>query len=222
MTTNFFAIGTNSCYTLLSATILFLTIFSTKAFPVERPEKESTSMVSISTHPPPSVFVVRHKLPTGVTPTQAYLRCVQIWREENLGLPWFVPFPILRNRGDDQTGVGLEVMRIPPFGLREGITDAHYVNDDSSSCWMEYKVLNPSWLTWPVRSHRGLITFQPTTEEDENVHTTLEWRVEWVSLPLVHEVVQFFTRLIISHAAHYLSTTTAADSSSNNNTGAQL
>lgn len=161
--------------------------------------------------PHTELLSIHHTLPSGVTTRQAYQRCVEIWRDENLGLPWFVPPPFLKDRGDPVTGVGLEVVRIPPLGLREGIVDCHFAassNEDSGEeCWMEYKVLNPSWLTWPVQSHLGRISFRQLSTSDSNVQTELEWRVQWVPLPLVGIIVGFATRKIVSTAARYLATT---------------
>lgn len=157
----------------------------------------------------PDVVVVHKVLPPGTaTPFQAYQRCVEIWRDENLGLS-LLPPPLLLHRGDPCTGVGLEVMRIPPFGLREGITrtsisKSEDINEKMDSCWMEYKVLNPSWLTWPVQWHRGTISFHRRADSTE-----ILWKVEWVPLlpMVVGSLVLWLTRGIVSHAVGFLAAT---------------
>jgi hypothetical protein len=110
---------------------------------------------------------------------RAYQLCLLAWRKQNLGL--LLPPPIFVAYGDLLTGVGFELVRVPPLGLRERITNFTRFDTDSpvsqssvSHEWpqecnvtstlkleMSYRVMNPGWLTWPVADHQGTIAFMP-------------------------------------------------------------
>jgi hypothetical protein len=140
---------------------------------------------------------------------QAYQAALRAWREENLGLPLYFLPPIVLDRGDKDTGVGLRLMRIPPFGLIESIVDYNEINDaDEKSQTMIYKVLNPSWLTWPVSYHRGEIEVKM---DDIKSQCELHWRVEWTPYslgsfvdPAFHGFVKKVTTFIITTAADHV------------------
>jgi hypothetical protein len=184
-------------------------------------------------------LTVRRTLPN-LSSAEAYRRCLGAWREKNLGL-WLLPPAMIWQRGNEDTGEGLIMIRIPPAGLLEGIVkvkapttttnknemskaattradNSHAIHDDDQLCkddddddddddyWMEYKVLNPSIVTWPVHSHRGFISFRQkppnTNDNDQSISTELEWNVEWEPLPLVGNVVSFVTAQVVHCAVN--------------------
>lgn len=140
------------------------------------------------------------KLPSS-TVEQTYARCVQAWRHENLGLPRLFSNAFLRKAGDDTTGVGLEVIRFPPAGLREGVVGC---KQEDGSMEMEYRILNPGPATWPVEKHRGRVVMV----DDGNNGCSMEWIVEWtplqVPLPFFQRALKLFTRFIIGSAVEHV------------------
>ncbi len=146
---------------------------------------------------------VRRYLPKLAT-AEAYQRCLNGWRTDNFHLP-LLP-PLILNRGDDITGVGFEIMRIPPFGLREGILDCQVLQVNKNPellVWnMTYQVLNPGWLTWPVESHIGNVCFSPDSKGNGCV---MDWTVKWNPLPHVGPLVNLLTTMVVDVCANYVS-----------------
>ena len=153
-------------------------------------------------------FSIRHNI---VAPASiAYRSCVEAWRSENLGL-FLVPPPIVWNRGDEETGQGLVLIRIPPVGLQEGIVDVKLHQ------WIRYQVLNPGWWTWPVQEHQGTIVFQEQAATDESPEPfsrgcVMEWKVEFTPLSVLFanelwgEFLQWVMRQIVAVAARHVVT----------------
>ena len=123
-----------------------------------------------------------------ITVSTVFQRCLQGWRLDNLGFPWFIPPPLLVDPGDAATGVGLVVMRIPPLALREGIVDysqrVMLVKGKEQVVEKEiiYRVLNPGWLTFPLAKHEGRV--RVCQEVDQDGCLCLEWHVRWTPLPV--------------------------------------
>jgi hypothetical protein len=121
-----------------------------------------------------------------LTPADAYNRCVRSFRDDNLGLPSFLPYPVIDNRGNESTGVGL-VIRRSPLELKEGIVDCK-INTATGIWILYYKVLNPSYTTFPVQDHLGTITLLPKDNNNNNTGDTscvgchLIWKVQWTPL----------------------------------------
>lgn len=167
-----------------------------------------TTCVALYTHQ----LTVCRSLPS-TSPADAYQRCLKGWREENLGLPLLPPFVV--NKGETKTGIGLVLLRIPPAGLKEGIVDCQSrilaSKDETSPCLqvieMHYKVLNPSWITWPVKEHEGCITFTETAASG----CDLKWHVQWTPLAVLppfsslwNSALEKITSLIIEASADYV------------------
>lgn len=136
------------------------------------------------------------------TPQEAYRVALQAWKQ-NLGL-WFVPLTVILEQGDPQTGAGLVLLRIPPF-LKEGIVGREEL--EHGGLKMTYKVLNPSFLTWPIQDHIGEISFRRSSDKDE-VTTKMEWKVQWTPLaewtPYFREALKAITTVIIGMASDYV------------------
>jgi hypothetical protein len=136
---------------------------------------------------------------------QCLQRCVTGWVVDNLGLPWYIPKPFVVKPGDPDTGMGLIITRIPPLALQESII-ACVRNEGNTELTIEYKVLNPGWLTFPVSEHHGCIRFYL----DESNTSNLEWTVKWTPLPLpffresFDNVLEKAVRLIIERASDYM------------------
>ena len=144
---------------------------------------------------------------TTTTLEQAYQCTLQAWKQ-NLGL-WFVPPPFILNAGDTETGEGFVLMRVPPWGLREGIVGRDVPAPHTLR--MTYKVLNPSLVTWPVQDHVEEILFF----YNEGGGCELEWTVRWTPLavwiPYFPELLQSITSFIINIAADYVVSLCSAD-----------
>jgi hypothetical protein len=151
-----------------------------------------------------------------MTPSQGYQRCLRGWRRDNLGL-WLLPPPLILKQGDDETGVGFVLVRVPPVGLREGILECSTNDNDNDDWEMKYAILNPGWLTWPVQEHEGRIRFSRETEDgiaDTDggcAGTVMEWTVQWTPLtvPAVFQgpwekLLLVLTERIITTAADYV------------------
>ena len=147
-------------------------------------------------------------------------RCLRGWAVDNLGLPWFVPKPVrVRCRGDQATGAGLEVTRVPPAGLREGILDVVRAVDGcgNEDLTVVYKVLNPGWWTFPVEDHCGWIRFyRRSSGEGSDDKLLLEWTVKWtpLSIPVFQRqwetALEAAIRYVIETASDYMAATTQA------------
>ena len=168
-------------------------------------------------------LVFRRQLPPDVTPSQAYARCLQAWRVDNLGLPWFlVSPPFILEWGDEDTGVGFVLARVPPLFLKEGIVH-HSVeldNTNNTMLVMQYKVCNPGYLTWPVKNHLGTIIFRHPTmqneqmEQDSNtvvvvavgceIEWTIEWTPLWMPIPYWRKVLAWVHGLVIETAINHI------------------
>ncbi|KAL7560345.1 hypothetical protein ACA910_020266 [Epithemia clementina (nom. ined.)] len=201
-------------------------------------------------------IIVQRDLPH-LTLSQARQRCLQAWRVDNLDLP--LPFPpFILDWGDEETGLGFVLARVPPLFLKEGIVAHHYYNDnnnknnssssptqttrttknendgllsssslsgrkEASKIVLQYKVLNPGYLTWPVKNHLGTIVFYASSnnnkERDEvpcNRETSgavqcgcqMEWIVEWTPLwmpiPFWPKILQWIHVQVITRAANYI------------------
>ena len=156
-------------------------------------------------------FTVRRVVAAPVDIT--YRACVRGWCAENLGLP--LPPPLVwRTPSDPRTGRGLILLRVPPAGLKEGIVDAR-LNE-----WIQYSVLNPGWLTWPVHDHQGRIELRPAVgpmEDDAfrgnglphlTDNTLLEWTVDFTPFAPGNrwwcDALLFVTRAIIERAVEHV------------------
>jgi hypothetical protein len=162
---------------------------------------------------------------------QCLQHCLTGWRRDNLGLPWYIPKPILSHPGHPTTGIGLILIRIPPLGLQEGIVNVVWNTDDTtniqpSSVTVVYQVLNPGWLTFPVHEHVGYIRFVVEDDDDrrgdddnnaKNINprqqfVRLEWTVQWTPLVLPLKtlqtawdgLVESAIRAVIERASEYM------------------
>jgi hypothetical protein len=106
-------------------------------------------------------------------------------------------------------------MRIPPFGLREGITNCSADEDDDGAWIMTYRVLNPGWFTWPVEDYVANVYFtkaasgsaeQAGQEAGTNpaATTIVEWHSQWTPLPPAGPVVSFLVRVMLNCLIDYV------------------
>jgi len=127
----------------------------------------------------------------------------------NLGLP-LLP-PIVLDPGHEETGVGFCLLRIPPLGLKEGIVHQSQdtTEDGQSRVTIQYQVLNPSYLTWPVQNHLGTMVFTGSDNKGETaceLEWTVQWTPLWLPIPFWSQVLDWITRLVITTAATYMAT----------------
>ena len=134
-------------------------------------------------------LTVRHVV-EGAPPSPVYAACLCGWRDANFHLP--IPPPLTLDRGDEASGSGFRLMRVPPF-LVERCVGAAFPRS------MEYGVANPGPLTYPVSHHRGRISF----EDDRHGGTVFTWRVEWVPLRGCGWLVGPLTRWVVEAAAAF-------------------
>jgi len=108
----------------------------------------------------------------------------RLWRE-GAGM---LPPPRIDASGDEH-GIGCRrwIAIGPTRGVRERIVDGAHPD------WFEYRVENPSWSTYPVETHRGLVRFEGV----EGGATRIAWRVEVVPKPGAWPLVWAFTRMTI-------------------------
>lgn len=158
------------------------------------------------------------RLAEGTTPMQAFERCLKGWRQDNLGLAWYIPKPTIVSHGDETTGVGFEVVRRPPLGgMVERIIDYKCIpssgekeegkdhEGEIEAIVMTYKVVNPGPCTCPVKDHLGTIRFQAeSSSEGATTTTAVDWTVEWIPLPVLGLIVPAITRYVIGTAVNYI------------------
>jgi hypothetical protein len=132
------------------------------------------------------------RLVEGVSPSTVYDACLCGWRDANFHLP--IPPPLTLDRGDEVSGLGFRLMRVPPF-LIERCVDATRPRS------MEYGVANPGPLTYPVSHHRGRITFEG--QRGGGGGTVFTWHVEWVPLRGCGWFVGPLTRWVVEAAAAF-------------------
>lgn len=129
----------------------------------------------------------------GVSPTTVYDACLCGWRDANFHLP--IPSPVTLSRGDERSGLGFKLMRVPPFLIER-------CNDVNFPSMLEYGVVNPGLLTYPVSHHRGWITFEKHRNSG-NVNTLFTWYVEWTPLRGCGWFVSPLTRWVVETAAAF-------------------
>jgi hypothetical protein len=188
-----------------------------------------------------TITVTRHLPNTSLA--QAYAKCLRAWRVDNLGLPkpscLSIMQPQIIQPGHVTTGVGLICQRWMPLGsclfrcshLQEGIVGFQESSSkrDTMETWMqmEYKVLNPSYCTWPVYNHLGRVRFTATTtfnnknnNNNSNKDSVLvvgggcrmEWTVQWTPLPVPiipfwDKILTWITTMVIETAGNYMAAT---------------
>ena len=79
----------------------------------------------------------------GVPPSTVYDACLCGWRDANFHLP--IPPPVPLARGDEESGLGFRLMRVPPFLIERMVTCERPGT-------MEYGVANPGLLTCECRA----------------------------------------------------------------------
>jgi len=135
--------------------------------------------------------------PSPQTALDAWLECV--WaRGEGLPLP---PPLHLERRADGRV---IERMVLPP-GLREKVVSMQEAPEEnaagagggdtrSGAACLDYRVLNPGWLTYPVHAHRGTVRFRRDAEADA---LEMRWIVAVRPYRGCGPLVKAFTSLII-------------------------
>lgn len=96
------------------------------------------------------------------------------------------PRPAIEEPGDAH-GTGCTRRIGGARGVRERIVATEHPHR------LEYRVVNPSWTTFPVDHHRGTVAFAAT----EDGGTEVRWRVELVPKPGVGPLVLAATRFVI-------------------------
>jgi len=98
----------------------------------------------------------------------------------------FGPRPVIEEAGDAH---GLACTR--RIGGARGVRERITATDPPR--WLEYRVTNPSWTTFPVDHHRGTVAFAAT----EDGGTEVRWRVEFVPKRGAGPFVRAATRIVI-------------------------
>jgi hypothetical protein len=126
--------------------------------------------------------VLRQRVAT--SPAVTWARLLQhVWR----GGAGFGPRPVIEAPGDAH-GVGCTRRIGGWLGVREQIV----AGDCPRS--LTYRVLNPSWWTYPVEEHRGSVRFAPLAGGGCEV----EWRVTVLPKPGAGLLVMALTRFVIA------------------------
>lgn len=145
-----------------------------------------------------SMIFTRELLTLNVT--EAYKRCLKVFRDDNMGLPTWMTRSVIIARGDESTGLGC-IIRRAPLTLQEGIVE-YNVNETTKSITMQYKVLNPSYSTFPVISHLATVSLLSKSKG-----CTLIWTIDWIPLPptrFINLYVANSVRFVINRAADYV------------------
>ena len=98
----------------------------------------------------------------------------------------FGPRPVVEAAGDPD-GLGCTRRIGGARGVRERITATDHPR------WLEYRVTNPSWTTYPVDHHRGTVAFAA----GDGGGTEVLWRVEFVPKRGAGPLVGVATRFVI-------------------------
>ena len=98
------------------------------------------------------------------------------------------PRPLVEVAGEDH---GLACTRRigGAAGVREAIVAADYPRS------LEYRVLNPSWRTYPVDAHRGRVRFEPLAGGG----CLVQWSVSYRPKRGAALLVMVMTRFVIGH-----------------------
>lgn len=99
----------------------------------------------------------------------------------------FGPRPVIEEAGDTHGAGCTRRIGVGARGVRERITATEHPHR------LEYRVVNPSWTTFPVDHHRGVVTFAAT----EGGGTEVRWRVELVPKRGAGLLVVAATRFVI-------------------------
>lgn len=106
----------------------------------------------------------------------------------------FGPRPVVEEAGDAHGTGCTRRIGIGARGVRERITATEYPHR------LEYRVVNPSWTTFPVDHHRGAVTFTAAVGGG----TDVRWRVELVPKRCVGPLVVAATRFVIGRYLNVL------------------
>ncbi|GMH83523.1 hypothetical protein TrVE_jg5565 [Triparma verrucosa] len=147
-----------------------------------------TMSKSTSDPSPITTFKLTKRIPS--PPSTVLKACLDGWRVNNFNLP-LLP-PMITNAGDD-SGVGFEILRLPP-GLRERITE---VKCDGGDLSVVYEVVNPGWwAAFPVSFHQGRMLMT----DDGQGGTDFAWEVDYIPLPFAEKYVELMTQVIVQKA----------------------
>jgi hypothetical protein len=117
-------------------------------------------------------------------PADTWARFLQRLWIEGAG---FGPRPVVEDAGDAH-GTGCTRRIGGARGVRERITATEHPR------WLEYRVTNPSWTTYPVDHHRGTVAFEAL----DGGGTEVRWRVEFVPKRGAGPLVAAATRFVIA------------------------
>ncbi len=99
----------------------------------------------------------------------------------------FGPRPVIEEPGDAHGTGCTRRIGIGARGVRERITATEHPHR------LEYRVINPSWATFPVDHHLGTVVFSAT----EDGGTDVRWQVELTPKPGAGLLVGVATRFVI-------------------------
>jgi hypothetical protein len=98
------------------------------------------------------------------------------------------PRPLVEVAGGDH-GLGCTRRVGGAAGVREAIVAVDYPRS------LEYRVLNPSWRTYPVDAHRGCVRFEPLAGGG----CLVQWSVSYRPKRGAALLVVMMTRFVIGH-----------------------
>lgn len=99
----------------------------------------------------------------------------------------FGPRPVIEEAGDAHGTGCTRRIGVGGRGVRERITATDHPHH------LEYRVVNPSWTTFPVDHHLGTVDFTASADGG----TEVRWRVEFVAKRGAAPFVAVATRLVI-------------------------
>lgn len=109
------------------------------------------------------------------------------------------PTPSIDERGaPDGLGCTRSIATLPGRRLRERITATDHPRR------LEYRVLDPSWATYPVEQHQGVVLFEPLPDGA----TEVTWTVAVIPRRGAGLLVGLLTRWVVTR---YLAALTARD-----------
>jgi hypothetical protein len=102
-----------------------------------------------------------------------------------IGGAGFGPRPVVEERGDDDGRGCTRRIGAGARGVRERIT---------ATAWpqhLEYRVVNPSWTTYPVDHHLGTVAFVPLADGGTEVRWTVAFAPKRGAGPFVTAATRF-------------------------------
>lgn len=142
------------------------------------------------------------------TPEQAWgIFLERLWKQGG----GFGPRPRIVDAGNED---GIGCTRRIDVGLGAFLLER--IESGEAPTWLQYRVVNPSWRTYPVRWHRGDIRFDPAVADRDAAPggddaTIVRWHVSAEPLPGAGPLIRWLTRSVMSRYLAELERASAHD-----------